>query len=455
MRDRLDAVIGRVPPVVRAVVAVLAFAGVAVWLTTTTWSHLTTSRADIGPLTDFRDAIYYPLVALRDGVNPYAVDTYFRQYPVGQEFPLYTPVHLLAHSPLLLFGFGTARAVYWGWNLALVLGFAAVLLRLARWRITVASLFGLGVVILVSDAGKFDLRSGQPTLMVVIAFLLAWRAPPRRSGNGWWPVTVGVLGVAVVWSKPTYAIPLLVFLVLCGRLRTALRGTALAILLSALVLPFLVDAAGGMSPLIDSIRDSARITSESPQSKLGTSLRIDLANTLVRITRIHYSETLGAVIGLLVLAAGAWLVWRLHRRDPRADTDELVVTLVCILTLSGTYHVAYDYLLLFAPLVLLVRRAPTYPTAWPRRVRPAVLILLALPTFDLLGWSPVNAVVGKSGFEWMLGTTMESTYVLIALGLCVWTALRQLRTPFDDRSDDRSDGRDGPGPSAGLLRSGR
>lgn len=434
MRDRLDAAIGRVPPAVRAVVAVLGFAAVAAWLTTTTWSHLTTSRADIGPLTDFRDAIYYPLVALRDGVNPYAVDTYFRRYPVGQEFPLYTPVHLLLHAPLLLLPFRTARAVFWASNLALVLGFAAVLLRLAARRITVASLFGLGFVILVSDAGKFDLRSGQPTLMVVIAFLLAWRAPPRAD-QGWWPAAVGVLGVAVVWSKPTYAIPLLVFLVLCGRLRTALRGTGLAIVLSAIVLPFLVDAAGGVSPLIDSIRESARITSESPQSKLGTSLRIDVANTLVRITRIHYSETLGALLGLALLAGGAFLVWKLHRREPRADTDELVVTLVCVLTLTGTYHVAYDYLLLFAPLVLLVRRTPTYPTAWPRRVRPAVLVLLAVPTFDPLGWSPVNAVVGKSGFEWMLGTTMESTYVLVALGLCVWTAVRQLRTPAPAEAD--------------------
>jgi hypothetical protein len=431
MRDRLDAAIDRVPPVVRAVAAVIAFAGMAVWLTVSTYHGISPSRADVGTLTDFRDAIYYPLVALRDGVNPYAVDVYFRHYPVGQEFPLYSPVHLLLHSPLLLFSFPVARAVFWGWNLLLVLGFAAVLLRLAAHRVTVASLFGLGTVIVLADAGKFDLRSGQPTLMVVIAFLLAWRAPPRAD-RGWWPAAVGVIGVAVVWSKPTYALPLILFLLLCGRVRTALRGTALAIVLSAIVLPFLVDAAGGLSPFVDSIRDAARITSESKQSKLGTGLRIDVANTLVRITRVHYSETVGALIGLALLAAGAWLVWRLHRRDARADTDELVIALVSILTLIGTYHVSYDYLLLFAPLILLVRRRPTCPTAWPRRVRPTVAALLALPTFDVLGWSPVNRVLGKSGFEWMLHPTMYGVYVLTALGLCGWTAFRQLRLPVDD-----------------------
>jgi hypothetical protein len=94
--------------------------------------------------------------------------------------------------------------------------------------------------------------------------------------------------------------------------------------------------------------------------------------------------------------------------------------------------VSYDYLLLFAPLILLLRRRPTYPTAWPRRVRPTVAVLLALPTFDVLGWSPVNRVLGKSGFEWMLHPTMYGVYVLTALGLCMWTAFRQLRIPVAD-----------------------
>jgi len=110
--------------------------------------------------------VYYPLVALRDGVNPYAVETYYRHYPVGQEFPLYTPIHLVLHSPLLLFSFPVARAVAFGWNVALVLGYAAVVLRLIAVRLTPASVFGLGTLILLSDPGKFDLRTGQPTLIL-------------------------------------------------------------------------------------------------------------------------------------------------------------------------------------------------------------------------------------------------------------------------------------------------
>src|SRR5262245_26744521 len=36
-------------------------------------------------LQDFRDAIYYPVVAFLAGHNPYDVQGYFAHYPVGQE----------------------------------------------------------------------------------------------------------------------------------------------------------------------------------------------------------------------------------------------------------------------------------------------------------------------------------------------------------------------------------
>ena len=55
--------------------------------------------------------------------------------------------------------------------------------------------------------------------------------------------------------------------------------------------------------------------------------------------------------------------------------------------------------------------------------------MLLVPLVDPLGWSPVNSVLGKSGFEWMFGPTMMSIFVLASLAVCVWTAFRQLRVP--------------------------
>ena len=308
------------------------------------------------------------------------------------------------------------------------------MLRLVGARLTLASVFGMGTLILLSDPGKFDLRTGQPTLMIVIALLLALRAvaaPGRPRSDGAGPsapvsFVVGLLGVVVVWSKPTFAIPLVVLLIARGRTRLAIVGTAIAVAVSALVLPLLVDAAGGFGNLLDSWQDSARITSRSGQSRLGSGLRIDAANAFVRITHLHPSEGVATAAGLTLLVAGAWLLYRLHQRDAAGDREELALALVCLLVLTSMYHVPYDYLLLVVPVAMLLRRAPTHPIVWPRRVRTAIVLMLLVPLVDPLGWSPVNAVLGKSGFEWMLGPTMMSVFVLTSLGLCVWTAWRQL-----------------------------
>jgi hypothetical protein len=76
---------------------------------------------------------------------------------------------------------------------------------------------------------------------------------------------------------------------------------------------------------------------------------------------------------------------------------------------------------------MLLRPRPTTTIAWPRHARVAVTVMLLVPLVDPLGWSPVNTVLGKSGFEWLFGPTMFSIFVLTSLGLCVWTAFRQLQ----------------------------
>jgi hypothetical protein len=435
MRDRLATSIGRVPSWVRTLVAFAAFAGVATWLTISTWHNIRDNPLGGGPLTDFRDAIYYPLVALRDGVNPYDVHAYLGHYPVGQEFPVYTPLHLVLHSPLLLFSFGTARALSFAWNVALALGYAMVVLRLIGARLAPASVFGLGALVMVSDPGKFDLRTGQPTLIIVIAVLVALRAvasprDPKVDAAGPSPPVsflLGCLSLALVWSKPTYAIPIVVLLVARGRARLAMVGTAAAVAGSALVLPRLVDAAGGVGPLVDSWWGSILYTSRSAQSRLGSGLRIDAASALVRLTHAHESEGVAVVAGLVMLVAGAWLVGQLHRRDPAGDREELTLTIVCLLMIITTYHVAYDYILLIPPMAMLLRPRPTHPIAWPRYVRRTVALMLLAPIVSPLGWSPVNAALGTSDVRWALSSSLMSVYVLVALGLCVWTAQRQLR----------------------------
>ena len=80
-----------------AAIAVLLFIG-GVWMV----GNRTRARfvipgqpdAPAWGMLDFRDAIYFPIVAFLDGNNPYDSSAYVSTYPVGNVFALYTPVTL-------------------------------------------------------------------------------------------------------------------------------------------------------------------------------------------------------------------------------------------------------------------------------------------------------------------------------------------------------------------------
>ena len=313
------------------------------------------------------------------------------------------------------------------------------MLRLVGARLTLASVFGLGTLILLSDPGKFDLRTGQPTLMIVIALLLALRAVPRagrrrhrrRRAQPAGVVPVGVLGVVVVWSKPTFAIPLVVLLIALGRTRLAIAGTALAAAISALMLPLLVDAAGGFGNLVDSWQDSARITSQSPQSRLGSGLRIDAATRSCGSRTCTRRRVWRPSAGSRCSLAGAWLLSGSTGTTPAGDREELAITLACLLILMSMYHVPYDYLLLVdrSRVAVPARR----PIRSPGRAGsgPRSSLMLLVPLVDPLGWSPVNAVLGKSGFQWMFGTDHDVDLRADGARALRMDRLRQLRGATD------------------------
>jgi hypothetical protein len=400
----------------RTVAAVLLFAAVAGWITHSTWDNITPTRQDVGFLTDFRDAVYYPAVALTDGVNPYQPGDYYRAYPVGQEFPLYSPIHLVVHLPLAALSLPHARATYFGLNLALILVLAGVALRLAGYRVTVAGVFGLGALLVLSGPGKADLRNGEPTLLIVLACYLALASSAR--------VGRSAVGLAVACAKPNFGLPVAIVLACRQRIRAVLIGLGAAVAVSLLVTIPLAQAAGGVRRLWDSLRVDLDVTSHAPQSRLGTPLRVDAGNALARATGLRPSESVATALGCVLLALGAWGVWRLHQRAPDSDRGELAVTLACLLVLVPFFRVDYDLLLLVWPILLLVRRRP--PDAlWPSWLRVGLAALLLFAMVEPSSWSVVRDVAGRGGLgSELVGPTAVGLSLLAAFLLSCFAALR-------------------------------
>src|SRR5258707_3349695 len=91
---------------------------------------------------DYRDAVYYPIRAVLDGVNPYNCETkqprpdgqprYLQdpRYPVLNIFPLFSPLILLVFSPFgLIADFQSSMWVYGTFNVVLLLVYAYALWR--------------------------------------------------------------------------------------------------------------------------------------------------------------------------------------------------------------------------------------------------------------------------------------------------------------------------------------
>jgi hypothetical protein len=406
--------------VVGTVVAVLAFAGAAAWVAHTTWDHIEPTRQDTGFQTDFRDAVYYPVVALTDGVNPYDPGRYYLAYPVGQEFPLYSPIHLVVHAPLAGLDLDDARAAYFGVNLALMLVLASVSLRLAGFRGRADATFALGALLVLSGPGKLDLRNGEPTLIIVLACYLALAASRTHPARA-------VTGVVVALAKPTFGVPLAIVLTCRRRVREVLIGIAIAAGISLLVAVPLVDDAGGIGPFVDSLRDDLRVTSDSLQSRIGSPLRIDGVNAVARATGLRPGSTVALIGGLALLALGAWAIARIARLNPGSERSELAVTLAVLTVLVPLFRVGYDLLMLTWPILLLLRRRPA-DAIWPSRVRIVLVVLLLVPMVDPLSWSGVADVLGRKGIaDHLLGATAMALCLLAAFSICCVLALRPVR----------------------------
>ena len=131
---------------------------------------------------DFRDAIYYPAVALLDGRNPYDVPDYTARYPVARKFPLFAPMTLLVYAPLALLSPDAAAVVFLVGSLALTLVLAALLLAAAGIARTPARVLGLAAGVILSHPGQMGLFVGQGVILFAIGLVLAFT--PGAHGLG-------------------------------------------------------------------------------------------------------------------------------------------------------------------------------------------------------------------------------------------------------------------------------
>jgi hypothetical protein len=370
-------------------------------------------------LRDFRDAVYYPVVSLLDGNNPYDTTAYFRTYPVQQEFPPYLPGLLAVHLPFGWVPFETAQLIYFAVTAMLTVVLAYVTLLACGLSATVARACWLGTLLILSRPGRQNLVLGQVTVPVVIGTYLALAYGEERP----W---LGAFGLAVALLKPTYGLPVSVLLLARKNVRVVVLGSAIAGLVSVGPLLALAHAAGGFANWIASLRESYAGLRIDPSAALDSSpYRVDAAVIAARLLGHAPSTAEEVGIALVFLGIGALAVWRIGV-SPTGRT--LSNSIACLTVLTCTYHLTYDLLLLALPLTALAidRWAPSHTTTalrWP------LITLLAVPAVNYISAGQILSSLQIHGPWWTALTSVNGCALIAALCLYLTVAVRRITRP--------------------------
>ena len=360
-------------------------------------------------LQDFRDAIYYPVVAFLAGDNPYDVQRYFGHYPVGQEFPVYSPLMLLLHLPLGLLPYEIAELLYFVLAIVLTIALAYVSLDVNQIEAKANRVLIVASLILLSRPGYANLLLGQCTLQVVLG---AYAALYYGSTRPW----LAALGLAVATIKPTFGLPLAVLLLCRREVRVTLVGLTVAGLASAVMTAALVHNAGGVDAFIHSLAPNYAATrGSSTVAALISWARLDAWALVERSVGQPLSAVAEIAISVGILVVGAFGVRRLSRSPDGDAARHVSNALACLVILTCVYHQTYDLLLLSATLLALVCGNPAALWTTRRWERWLLLSLLLIAFTNYAASETALRVLAITGSTRTVVVSVSGSALLVAL----------------------------------------
>ncbi len=357
----------------RLALALIAFLAVVAVLSARALSKLNVPGAPNGTdwaLSDFRDAVYYPERAFLDGKDPYDYDNVQRTYPIGNGFPVYSPITFLVHLPFGLLPYRAAELAYFLTTIALTLVLGWLALVLSDVPVDAPRLLAVATVLLASRPGHQNLLLGQTTLPIVIGAYVAlhWaRTRPWLASAG-----IGALVGLVALSMTPGA--------LAGVLAAARQNFA-GWSTSTIVLP------------------------------ASSWIRIDAWAFFGRFVGSDISLGAKIVTSLVIVGGSALALVRLRgRATPAARHVSLAIT--CLATLLCIHHQSYDLLFLAAPIVGLALAADTLPAG--SAAPSALLVLLAIPLVNYAATDTTLSTFGVTGTAWTAINSINGAALLAA-----------------------------------------
>lgn len=387
---------------------------------------------------DYRDAVYYPIRATLDGVNPYDCETEPRKdgqprylanprYPVLNIFPLFSPLILLLFSPFALIeDFRLSMVCYGAFNVLLLLVYAFALWRAVGKVPSVGSVAALAAVILITQPGRANFIAGQVALPLTLALFgaLHWgRRQPWLSG----------LMLTLAGFKPTFGVPLGI-LMLC---RKDFRAAGLGALLSGVI------AAGGLLLIFTRSGDLERIVPilQQNQHELEAHPGVNPATSTARIDGLAATDRwlgksggafLKIAVPLLVLSLAGLAVWKRAQDVPYEGAVGIVGLVVILAVLLSIYHLFYDALPLWIPILSLLVAPRDVWRGYSMLTRRTLIVLLFVPIVNVFCTLSFKAALDRvlaadfpaiANLIWALGCTASGLSLTAAFACGVYAAM--------------------------------
>ena len=298
-------------------------------------------------LLDFRTAIYYPIVAFLDGINPYDRVTMLASYPTRQGFGPFLPATLLLHLPFGLLPLSVSSLLYVATTVALTLLLAYLAFRYNDLEARPADVLLVAAVILLSRPGQWNLLLGQLAVQLALATYVALYYA-RRS-----PVVSG-LGLAVSMVKPSVGLPLALLMLARRDNRAVLLGCAFAAIANLPLLAVLARRAGGVTPFVAQLTGVVREFGARAWNDPSLSIaRVDATALISRFLGVPLGGVAQALVAIAVLGLAALALRRMAARAEEPANFAMSTGIICAALLLSVYHQAYDLILLTLPAVAL------------------------------------------------------------------------------------------------------
>jgi hypothetical protein len=369
-------------------------------------------------LRDFRDAIYYPVRAVRDGVSPYHVRLYVESYPVGQDFPPYSPLTLLVHWPFGLTTLPIAEWTYFGLTVALSLVLAWYTLRVCGLRGSLAAVFTLAAAVCASRPGHMNLLLGQTTIPLVLFSLGALHFAALR--RPW----LSGLCIALATLKPTYGVILIPLMFAMGHRNAAVRGFVLTAAITLPLVLWMVWMQGGWQDSLEIARENGHALYDNPGRDPAQSFsRIDALALWARWLPVAHASKFELLTTSVMLATGCVILFLSNKNgEPTGGLSPSGIFALLVLLLS-VYHHAYDAILLIPIVLAAICHRGEFWRHWSQLSLWAWCGLAAIP---LVNYAATNSLIDKfrlTGIAWTLVTSVNGAALLIAT---VWLGIALL-----------------------------